>query len=129
MQKEPSVKTRSRLTRRDALQLFACSTGAALLSRSGFAAQVTPGPVATTTYGQVRGYMDRDINAFKGIPYGDDTAPVRFQAPRPPQPWTGVKETVKWGPRAPQPGRGQSSASSAGSPADPVSEDCLYLNV
>jgi len=85
--------------------------------------------LATTAYGKVRGYIDHDIRAFKGIAYGDDTAKTRFAPPRPPPAWTGVRDALKWGPRAPQPGTTQSSASSVTTPADPVSEDCLYLNV
>ncbi len=87
------------------------------------------GPVATTGHGRVRGFMNGDMHVFKGIPYGDDTARTRFAAPRPPQSWTGVRDTLRFGPRAPQAGRGQTSASSAGPAVDPVSEDCLYLNV
>jgi para-nitrobenzyl esterase len=121
------------MKRRTLLQGLAVGTGAAFLNGPYALAQTPPretrpGKVVATQYGQVRGYIDQDIYAYKGIPYGDDTSKYRFQAPRPPQPWTGVKETVKFGPRAPQPGTGQSSASSA-TTADPVSEDCLYLNV
>ena len=43
-------------------------------------------PVATTKYGQVRGYTDSGINVFRGIPYGADTSVRRFKSPLPPQP-------------------------------------------
>src|SRR5262245_52272935 len=91
-------------------------------------------PVATTRHGKVRGYVDNDIFAFKGISYGDDTSKRRFMAPVPPQAWTGVKETVKFGPRAPQGGGGGGGAGARGrgpasgpaasfAGAEPISED------
>lgn len=137
----------SSITRRTALRRLALASGAAAASPFLFniargqaaapaPATVPPRPapvpsdaaVATTKYGKVRGYLDQDIRAFKGIPYGADTAAYRFQAPRPPGAWTGVRDAVKFGPRAPQASRGGSSASSS-TTVDPVSEDCLYLNV
>lgn len=76
-------------------------------------------PVAQTTAGKVRGAANGDIKVFKGIPYGDDTAKRRFQAPVPPLPWDGVGDAFDYGPMAPQGNR----------KAPNVSEDCLKLNV
>jgi len=89
------------------------------------------GPVSRTVSGKVRGYFGEDINVFKGIPYGADTAPRRFLAPIPPEPWTGIRQTIIFGPRAPQnyPPAKVSAAGSIADPGGPVSEDCLYLNV
>jgi para-nitrobenzyl esterase len=75
-------------------------------------------PVANTQYGKVRGYMDDGIYAFKGIPYGDDTAKRRFMPPVPPNPWNDTRESITYGPSAPQ-GRG----------GEKSGEDCLCLNV
>ena len=114
------------LTRRKMLQL---STLAAASSRVTFAQTA---PVASTTSGKVRGFIDSGVNVFKGIPYGDDTSKTRFQTPAKPQPWQGVRDTVAFGPQAPQPIHARSGRS-AFSPLDeenPVnSEDCLHLNV
>ena len=122
--------TRRSLLKQLVVGAGAVATGPLVVTRARAATKAAaPAPVATTTHGKVRGFVDQDILGFKGIPYGDDTAKHRFQAPRPPPSWTGTRDTVKFGPRAPQGGRGQSSASSAGTPPDPVSEDCLYLNV
>jgi len=93
--------------------------------------EIRTGGIAETATGKVQGFIDRDIQVFKGVPYGADTAPRRFKTPRPPEPWKGVRSALAFGPRAPQP-RPPAKASTAGSVADPggpVSEDCLYLNV
>lgn len=96
---------------------------------------LTGDPIATTTYGRIRGTVDSGINVFRGIPYGADTAQRRFQAPLPPAPWTGIRDAVEFGPRAPQRGgnHASSAASSSGYHLPPdlgeMSEDCLHLNV
>ena len=77
--------------------------------------------------------MDRGIYAFRGIPYGADTAPRRFMAPVAPKPWAGIREATEFGPRAPQPSfhfqRGTPSGFYLPQDTGPISEDCLYLNV
>jgi para-nitrobenzyl esterase len=93
----------------------------------------TNAPIASTTAGKVRGYIDRGTLAFKGIPYGADTAARRFMAPVSPAPWTGVRDAIDFGPRAPQsPARGVSGLRHGYyQPPElgPASEDCLRLNV
>jgi len=92
----------------------------------------TNAPVATTTSGKVRGFVQDGVNVFKGISYGDDTAGHRFMPPAKPQPWAGVMDALKFGPQAPQPihARSGRSAFSPLDEANPVnSEDCLHLNV
>jgi para-nitrobenzyl esterase len=84
--------------------------------------QVLPAdrPVATTTAGSVRGYIDNGINAFRNIPYGDNTATRRFLPPVPPKSWNGVRDANTFGNIAPQQ-RGRDNLV--------ASEDCLNLNV
>lgn len=88
---------------------------------------------ATIASGRIRGFMDRGIYAFKGIPYGADTAPRRFMAPVPTKPWTGVRDAFEFGPRSPQPMLHLANRTHRGYylPPDtgPIGEDCLYLNV
>lgn len=75
-------------------------------------------PVAQTTYGKVRGSVERDVLVFRGVRYGADTALHRFQRALPPAPWQGVVEATRYGPAAPQTRA-----------KEPTSEDCLFLNV
>jgi para-nitrobenzyl esterase len=105
-------------------------------------------PQAKTRYGSISGTLEDGINVFRSIPYGADTAPVRFQAPLPPAPWTGVKVCDAFTTRAPQLAalrgpQGTNSAPSLGPAgmtppgtaprvapeAGVESEDCLHLNV
>lgn len=81
----------------------------------------------TTTSGPVSGTESaQGVWVFKGIPYGDDTAKTRFLPPRPPKPWTEVRQCDEFGPMAPQAlsGRGVTAP-----PRGKISEDCLHLNV
>lgn len=58
----------------------------------------------TTQYGDVNGIKtEKGILTFKGIPYA--APPVganRFQPPKPPVPWTGVKDATEYGATPPQ---------------------------
>jgi para-nitrobenzyl esterase len=75
-------------------------------------------PVVATRPGPIRGYFDQGVAVFKGVPYGADTAPRRFLPPLPPPPWSGVRDTLEYGRASPQT-----------QTEEPVSEDCLRLNV
>ncbi|WP_334163045.1 carboxylesterase/lipase family protein [Phenylobacterium sp.] len=75
-------------------------------------------PVARTSAGRVRGYLDGGVTVFRGVRYGADTGPRRFQPPVPPAPWRGVADAQAYGPACPQPGREANQG-----------EDCLFLNV
>ena len=85
------------------------------------------GLIATTTAGKVRGYTSAGVLGFKGIPYGGDTAQRRFQAPRPIEPWTGVRDAKEFAHMAPQPAGTSPRSYSHG--YVPQGEDCLNLNV
>ncbi|MBT2619308.1 MULTISPECIES: carboxylesterase/lipase family protein [Chryseobacterium] len=58
----------------------------------------------STQYGDVSGIKKEDgILAFKGIPYAAPPIGVnRFQPPKPPMPWTGVKNATEYGATPPQ---------------------------
>ena len=145
------------MNRRAVLRSAGVAAAALALRRSLFAfpgshaaaAQATASaPQAKTRYGSISGTLEDGINVFRSIPYGADTAPVRFQAPLPPTPWSGVKACDAFTTRAPQltmlrGPQGTNSAPSLGSAgmtppgtaprvapeAGVESEDCLHLNV
>jgi para-nitrobenzyl esterase len=108
----------------------------------GDAASGSSAPVAKSRYGAVSGTLENGINCFRSIPYGGDTASVRFQAPLAPTSWTGVKACDEFITRAPQlmaarvpqqlaaPSLGPAGAGPRVAPEAGVqSEDCLHLNV
>ena len=89
------------------------------------------GPVANTTSGKVRGVVQENkVTAFRGIPYGAPTGGAnRFMPPVKPEAWSGIKETVEWGPEAPQGPHTEIPEVAATIPKQTISEDCLHLNV
>ncbi|HTV08076.1 MAG TPA: carboxylesterase family protein [Candidatus Aquilonibacter sp.] len=123
---------------------FVKSAGAAAIAgsavRRGIGEEAAH-PVVRTTAGAVRGAMHDGVSVFLGIPYGGDTRQRRFQRSVRPARWSGVRDALAWGDRAPQlGGNGMTSrarqARSAGAetyhlPPDEgaINEDCLHLNV
>src|SRR3954468_15494253 len=88
---------------------------------------VTETCVVETTAGALQGRIETPgsgVAVFKGVNYGADTASARFEPPRPPVPWTGVRDAFAYGGTSPQP-----PGPRRGPPAPPQSEDCLVLNV
>lgn len=96
----------------------------ALLAASLAAATPAPAyaqaaPIARTQRGRVRGATLDGVHVFKGVRYGADTAPRRFQAPVAPRRWSGVRDALANGAACPQRGLADETQS----------EDCLFLNV
>jgi len=89
------------------------------------------GPVASTTSGKIRGVVQENkVLAFRGVPYGAPTGGAnRFMPPVKPEAWTGIKDTVEWGPEAPQGPHTEIPEVAATIPKGTISEDCLHLNV
>src|SRR2546425_1036294 len=59
--------------------------------------------IADTSFGKVRGVDADGIKTFKGIPYGaSTTGKNRFLPPADPAKWNGVRDTLAYGPSAPQ---------------------------
>jgi para-nitrobenzyl esterase len=87
--------------------------------------------VASTRSGRLQGARARGGLVFRGIPYA--AAPVgdlRFRAPQPVTPWSGVRDATHFGPSAPQLGAmNWLVARAVGGAGGRQSEDCLTLNV
>ena len=98
-------------------------------------AGATQKPVVEITSGKLRGASSAGVYAFRAVPYGASTAGRnRFMAPRPPQPWSGVRDALAHAGHAPQspnrPKRRPELDTILGPPdATPEGEDCLTLNV
>ena len=103
-------------TRRGAL----LGLGAAALASPGVAKARRSAPVVATSHGRVRGARHDGVLVFKGVRYGADTGPRRFQPPASPKPWSDIQDALVFGPGSPQ--RGQAADG-------PTAEDCLFLNI
>jgi para-nitrobenzyl esterase len=121
---------RGRIDRRSLL----ASGGAgmlALAAREAGAQAPAAGATVETTAGKVAGYTNGPVQIFKGIPYSAPTSGAnRFMPPQKLEPWTGVRQATKLGPRCPQnatPGLLPEEAVDVDK--GPMSEDCLYLNL
>ena len=84
--------------------------------------------IVETRYGRIEGVEAEGVRSWRGVPFArPPVGPWRWRAPRPPEPWAGVRDAQRFGPVAPQnssptlalPGLGMGEAS----------EDCLTLNV
>lgn len=104
---------RGHLTRRG----LGLAAGAAL-ALPGRARARSISVLGQTRHGPVRGLVENGVLVFRGVPYGADTGPRRFEPPVPPAPW-----------REPRSGREYGSASPQRGGEPNQSEDCLRLNV
>ncbi len=92
-----------------------------------------PAPVRVTG-GQITGTTtaDGDVQIFKGIPFAaPPVGELRWKAPQPVVPWSGVRKCEQFGPSPMQGSPAPFGPWSAEYliPKEPISEDCLYLNV
>jgi para-nitrobenzyl esterase len=85
-------------------------------------------PIANTTHGQLEGADMEGVLRFAGIPFAQPPiGDLRFRPPRPAEPWDGVRPALAFGDTSLQNPMGMEMF--FGGEPEPVSEDCLYLNV
>ncbi|MDJ0846829.1 MAG: carboxylesterase/lipase family protein [Myxococcota bacterium] len=84
-------------------------------------------PRVETRDGKIEGCEDEGVLAFRGIPFAQPpVGELRFRAPQPPEPWTGVREAKAFGYSAPQ---APLAIPLPGMEVGELDEDCLTLNV
>ncbi|WP_084223250.1 carboxylesterase/lipase family protein [Mycolicibacterium holsaticum] len=86
--------------------------------------------VVTTTHGPVRGTITTHGALFRGIPYArPPLGQLRFRRPEEPDSWTYVRDCRRFGPDCPQWRSARAIRAMGYVSNQPMSEDCLYLNV
>jgi para-nitrobenzyl esterase len=83
-------------------------------------------PTVQTEYGALAGEQRAGHVVFRAIPYAKPpVGKLRFRAPEPPEPWSGVRSSPAFGASAMQGAMFAPGVLAEG----PQNEDCLYLNV
>ncbi len=94
----------------------------ALISSAAHAFREVP-VRATIETGQIEGVSADGLDVFAGIPYAaPPVGELRWRAPLPPAPWSGIRPAREFGPACPQKENKEIAA------AD-MSEDCLTINI
>ena len=102
-----------------------CLAGCLLLALAAGSASATAsgGLVVSTELGAVRGTQRHGVVEFRGIPYAAaPTGELRWRAPQPAHPWSGVRDASRFGSACPQLHRFNLTDES-------LDEDCLTLNI
>lgn len=106
---------------------LASIAGATLLAASspGLAADA-PRDLVRVHTGQLKGSVDGDVVAFKGVPFAaPPVGDLRWRPPQPAAAWSGVRAADQFGAICQQPADTRDNGVGRG----PISEDCLTLNV
>jgi para-nitrobenzyl esterase len=81
---------------------------------------------AHVTGGTVSGTVVNGVAQFKGIPFAaPPVGALRWKAPQPVKPWSGVRQSTAFGPACLQ----DPTMANRMAPGVPLSEDCLYLDI
>ncbi len=101
--------------------LLIAASAALFSAATAFAAMNEPVRLDTGSVSGVSGATG-EVSIFKGIPFAaPPVGDLRWRAPQPAAHWDGVRKADAFGPRCMQ--------NAGGANAQPVNEDCLYLNV
>jgi para-nitrobenzyl esterase len=115
------------------MSMLACAGTLASLIAPAARAQVmaapVPGDPVQVTGGKIAGQtLPSGVRAYLGIPFAaPPVEALRWKAPQPVPDWNGTRYTLRFAPMCPQTTPDPSSDSYYG--PEPISEDCLYLNV
>ena len=94
-----------------------------LISGTSAAAQPAGELVVHTATGSVMGAAGREVLTFKGIPYAaPPVGPLRWRAPQPPLPWSGVRDATRFG-------ADRMQTPYVISTGQKTSEDCLTVSI
>jgi len=86
--------------------------------------------VVETANGKIRGQTVGPVQVFKGVRYGATTGGTnRFRPPQPVEKWAGVRDAFTPGYSAPQLITSHDPLFAWYEQIEPVSEDCLFLNI
>jgi para-nitrobenzyl esterase len=97
-----------------------------------FTSLLAQGPIVQTSEGKVKGTLDGNISVFKGIPYAaPPVGDLRWKNPQPTAKWKDVKDCTRFPASAiqPPPVPFMMWTEEFIAPPEPLSEDCLFLNI
>ncbi|MBI1250616.1 MAG: carboxylesterase family protein [Alphaproteobacteria bacterium] len=98
--------------------------GLMLAAAASLAPLAAAEPVQTRS-GFIEGVEENGVRVFKGIPFAaPPVGALRWREPTAPAAWSGVRTADQFSPICLQPGAYPDDA-----PPEPMSEDCLYLNI
>ena len=118
------------IARRTLLGASVAASGALMAGVAGAASVTGDAAIADTQYGKIRGVVANGVNIFKSVPYGaSTTGDARFRPPRPPAPWSDVRDVLAYPPMSPQVTGPLPSIFSSWTFDKDMSEDCLALNI